>query len=307
MTVDAGRPGALLVVGVTRSGTTLVYRLLDAHPQIRLAYESKLLTEGWHEYRQLAPNPSPDDFTRLAERLARLDEAEELNGWLVSALREGAEELYRSRSFADLIEQLFERPGGIRWWGNKMLRAEVVPTVLQNWPAARRIYLLRDPRDVFASQKAKFGSRRPLASATYWSVHARHLAALEGDSERTLLIRYEELVAAPAEILKGILRFLGLEEGAAEALLAAVPVHSGSVGAWRDRLSEREVGSLEGACFEAMRDLGYEPEIAKGQRRLTAMRRGYEVFLENAHLIPWNPATWRRKGLFRRFWQSLRD
>ena len=87
-------PGALLVVGVTRSGTSFLHRLLNVHPSIRLAYESKVLTEGWQEYKRLPPAPSPERFTRYLETLAALDTEETLNEWLVSIWRTQRDALF---------------------------------------------------------------------------------------------------------------------------------------------------------------------------------------------------------------------
>ena len=314
MTVpNAGqRPGAVLIVGVTRSGTSYLYDLLNRHPGIRLAYESKVLTEGAHEYQKLAPQPTRNQFRRLLESLARLDEDERLNEWLSTALSEHEEALYEAHqeesSFARLIESVFQSGGPLEWWGNKMLRAEMVPSVTEIWPATRVIYLVRDPRDVFASQKRKFGSRRPAASAIYWSLHAKlgEESVAASGPDRQIILQYENLVFRPNEELERILQLLELDPGEAPTMLAATPVRTESVGQWRSQLDEREVEALETACFDPMKQYGYEASIATEGRELSTWKRGYETLLENAHQIPLNPAEWRRKRLLKRLWLAVR-
>ena len=188
-----------------------------------------------------------------------------------------------------------------------MLRAEMVPIVRESWPEARAVYLVRDPRDVFASQRRKFGSRRPLASAIYWTLHVDWMERLERENpERNLVLRYEDLVVQPEERLSGILSFLDLAPERAPEMLEVEAASAKSVGQWRERLEPNEVEAIEGVCFEAMQRYGYELEIAQSQVELSSWRRGYEAFRENAHQIPLNPTEWRRKGLFRRFWLSMR-
>ena len=299
------------IVGVSRSGTTFLYHLLNAHPQFRLSYEGRLFTEGWQCYRRYDDLKSRDQFDRLLSDLIACDRDESLNRWLgddvASAKTLLFEQHTRQPSFTGLIKQIYQLPGPAAIWGNKMLRIEMAPDILKHWPNARFVALVRDPRAVYASQKKFFPNRRLKYSGMYWNIHTGAIADHELPEEQIMVLRYEDFVEdAPAQLEK-ILTFAGQWDASIAAeMLKAHPASPASIGKWRDGLNDREVQTIEEICFDRMQQFGYQPELAKSSVRLGTFTKAVETVLDNKARIPRSLAECKNKKVLNRFWQTIR-
>jgi hypothetical protein len=78
-----------------------------------------------------------------------------------------------------------------------------------------------------------------------------------------LEVRYEDFVAGPRESLDSILEFTGLPSDRRPLEYAAEKVGVRDLSAnWRERLSAEDLGAVEDAAEETMRQLGYETALA---------------------------------------------
>lgn len=305
----------LFVVGVSRSGTSLLHGLLDAHPAIRLTYESRLISEGPRRFgkRRLRTWLS---LHRVLLEISRLEATEEKNLWLSTLLSEEeyAKELFgkfggSSEPFRDCVEDVYQKLGPVSCWGDKTLRIERTEYLLDFWPNARFVALVRDPRAIYASQIRRFPFRRLRAFSIYFNVHCQVLLRRrEERPEQFLIVRYEDLAQRPEETISRILAFSGIESDVGKELVfaEAKSVTSSSCDRWRDDLENGTVAELESLCFDSMNAFGYSPGYTKGQQNLSALIKFYEVVRENLHRLPLNPVDWYRKRLFSRLMVALR-
>lgn len=299
----------LFVFGVARSGTSYTHALLNAHPEIRLSYEGRLVREGPWLYRRHRRLHEREDFFALLDELCACEE-EPQNAWMVDVMRTHRDQLYRRHSeqpsCARLLESVYMLPDPVRCWGNKILRVEACPQLLELWPDARVLILVRDPRAVYASQ-LRFFRTRIRYSALYWNLHSRWTREHAADPARYLVVRYEDFVREPLPVLRGILERVGLWQPASAArMLETHPARADGVEGWRRVLTGDQVRTIEGYCAEEMERWGYAPELGVPSRRMGAVTRGVETLLENARRVPLDPAWWLRKDLLRRFLQALR-
>jgi hypothetical protein len=301
----------LFVFGVARSGTTFSGYLLNRHPHIRCSHEAVIFQDGLRIYQHSRNLHDKPAFGSLLERLAECDAGSKTNRWIAETLRTYGDELYRRHQqqpgFPTLIEALFDlAQQNLHCFGNKFIRVEYCPLLLKQWPHARVVLLIRDPRAAFASQKRYFGMRLKYA-AIYWNMHVRFALEHAEDRERYRVIRFEDLMHAPVEHLSEILSFAGQDPGLAEQIVSEVPPRVEALSKWREQLSSDEVQQLEEYCFEQMCTFGYQPELARGQRRITAAGRLIETLRQYAGKLPLDLGEWQRKRLWSRFWQMVRD
>ncbi|NLC56609.1 MAG: sulfotransferase [Armatimonadetes bacterium] len=102
-----------------------------------------------------------------------------------------------------------------------------IPFIDRLYPDCYVIHVLRDGRHTAASLIAR-GVKMPYAPQQWVGVHSIALPDLERlGPARGLLVRYEELLASPLELLLRICRHCGLDEGPAarEALATAIERH----------------------------------------------------------------------------------
>jgi hypothetical protein len=309
---DAPRQVAF-IVGVARSGTSFIHRIINRHPDVRISYEGHLFTEGWECYRRGQPFDTPTRFNKLLDQFVECDSDQRRNQWLVANILANREQLwheYQQRpSFAALLEQIYQIGGDVTCWGNKILRSEHCERILENFPSARFVVLVRDPRAVYASQKRFFTGMRIGYSAIYTNQHYRWVEDVASrDRGRYFVIRYEQFVREPGEALRTIFEFLGVESReSVDSILRTDPPHADSLDKWASQLKAAEIQQIESLCFDRMRRMGYTPSMATSQRALTVARRAFELLLEFSRNFSISPATWRRKRLWQRFLQSLAD
>jgi hypothetical protein len=301
----------LFVTGTARSGTSFFQDLLSQHPDVRLSYEGRVPTEGWICYQRHQKSlATRQGFDKLLDDLIDCDRTEVQNRWIANAIDDHRDRLFEEHqkhgTFGKLVETIYQLPGWVRCWGNKMLRIEMYPDILAHWPDAKFIVLVRDPRAVCASQVRFFPNRRLHYALIYWNVHSKWVTKVREMPEQFLVVRYEDFLAAPHERLQRVLELAGIwDPKIAEEMLTARAVSSEPLGKWRKNLTDKHVELIEGMCHDMMKELGYEPEIAHRQIHISQPRKILEIFLEKRHLSL-QPVVWRQKRPIKRLLGMLR-
>lgn len=275
-----GRLGAppVFVIGNGRSGTTWVYDLLTAHPEVAGIFESWLFGRGTGVRGLFHDSQWSPEMIELGK--AKLGRRYGLN-----ALGTREEMLLEVR---DLATRWFARAlePGHRYLVEKTPdHLHAIGLIAEVFPEARFVHVLRDPRDVADSMRAaaawnpgwagRTGRRAIAAAAAEWNaeVPAGRIAG-RALGDRYTEVRYEELKADTHAALERLFAFCGIEAGEA-AVEAAVRANDfagahgsgagegsfrrrGVSGGWRTSLSLHERLAVERHAGAAMRDLGYE-------------------------------------------------
>jgi hypothetical protein len=277
----------LFIVGCPRSGTTLLQRMVDAHPQIAIMSESRWIAEWFEERKGLTPDGTitSELLSQLLEnpRFVRLHIGRER---LMTLIPDGSPVSYSS--FVTGIFDLYGERKGKPLVGNKtpayVRKLDVLHTL---WPKVRFVHLIRDGRDVCLSvanwpkacQADKPGSFTtwrdgPVSTtALWWDLNVRRGRQAAGSLEPRLYyeIRYESLVSHPREECASLCAFLGLRyddamlrfhEGRTRsdpglsAKRARRPVTPG-LRDWRSQMPAQDVERFEAAAGELLVELGY--------------------------------------------------
>lgn len=269
----------VFIVGCTRSGTTLLRRMVDAHPQIAITFETHWIPVFFEQRTGLTPDGlvTPNLVSELLQ-YPRFDR-----------LQIGREDLERligngePVSYASLVSGLFDLYGKAR--GKALVGDKTpsyvgsLPTLHALWPRARFVHLIRDGRDVALSlidwrEGERIASEDPLSTAAlYWE----HRVRLGREPGRLLgpdlycELRYEALVADPAEACAALCEFLGVpydeamlrfHEGRTRtkpglsAKKAWLPITAG-LRDWRSQMSTEDVERFEAVAGDLLDELGY--------------------------------------------------
>lgn len=285
-------PVAPFVVGMGRSGTTLLRLMLNSHPLLAVPPETRFLHALLEQEGRTANaseafcatlrgTPTWPDFDLDAAELRR-----RVDSLAPFSLPDAVRAFYA----------YYAESQGKPLWGDKtptygLLLADIGALL----PEARFVHLLRDGRDSALSyRRVWFGPGRDLVQhARTWTERvsrARALGAALG--QRYLEIRYEDLVSQPAASLAAVCAFLDLPFSermldyhltAAEHIARTKPRHrpDGSlavgtehfleihartmtppdptrIGGWRRELSDDELRSYERCAGRLLQTLGYE-------------------------------------------------
>lgn len=200
MVPDDGLPTPYFLVGFPRSGTTLLERLLDAHPDIAAIDELPIVNAM---VNGLVEQTGGADAYPAA--LDSLDQE------AVGSLRQ---------SYWDRLREKHPDPVEGRQVIDKLpFNLIHLGLIFRAFPDARVLVALRDPRDVCLSCFANnFSPNRATVQLLDLERTARTYAAVMGLWQRyreilplqTHTHRYEDLVTSPREVLGRIVDFLGL-------------------------------------------------------------------------------------------------
>lgn len=244
------------IVGFSRSGTTLLARLLDNHSKVCVTPETRYC-RGVFPCGQVDSKPRNHEF--IANRIMSYWRIKDLNISKAEFLGEFLkwESSYRN-GFVSLLE-CYRRTRHKPLIGEKSpIHLSYVPILVEWFPDAAIFCLVRDGRDVVSSMlKAPFTHNNPLRHAAEWTATAKRIRRLEDQYPGNFqVIRFETLVTDPQGVLKDVCGRLGLEfepgqlEPVGESRVipdwekpwkseAAAAVDSSKVALWRTNLSPR--------------------------------------------------------------------
>jgi len=223
-------PQPIFIIGMPRSGTTLLDRILSNHSQVTSAGE---LDDFGRQLRRAADHRVTLDETML-QRMPGLDYADIGRGYL---------------------EQTQWRAPGARFFIDKLPRNWMLAGMMRRaLPQARILNLVREPMDVcFSNYRAMLGDSFPYsydleALAAHYLQYRRVLAHWHNAMPGQILdVEYGDLVRQPEETAHKVFSFCGLdwEPGCADltrnksvvATLSMVqvrePIHTRSFEEWR--------------------------------------------------------------------------
>lgn len=280
-----------------------------------MGYESKLPIEGAALYRrQSGPLDRPETMGAFFEQL-RTEIDDPSNTELFSRLAdpevvERCVGVHRAEpGWAPLCAAIVCSLESTTHWGNKLLRVELVPTLRELWPDAAFLVLTRDPRGVMASQSKKF-EHSVEYSAIYWNTHAEfvrdRLGLLPGQHDHsTMVVDLVEMARDPAPALRWAFAAVGLDTDPVDELVERFPGDPDRLDAWRRSLDRSLQRRVEEYCFDAMRSLGYEPELATAPRSIGRVRTVVAMAREHGGELLRDPGSIRRKQVGRRVRAAL--
>jgi hypothetical protein len=190
----------VVIFGAPRSGTTYVNGILNAHPTVHITHETRLFV-----WAHLTLNTLNNDHVSLTHR-------EEFKEYLKPELAGLIWRFYRELAPTASV------------WGDKnphyaAPRATgVLETIVELFPGAKFIHVIRDGRDVVASLVRK---RNPAGEPwvsfetahQVWNSHITtgHEFVLSAPPGTVLEVRYEELIADDVELARRMCEFVGID------------------------------------------------------------------------------------------------
>ncbi|WOH64119.1 sulfotransferase [Bradyrhizobium sp. BWA-3-5] len=286
-------PTVCFLLGLPRSGTTLLAHLLQQHPDIAAPPEPWLMLalEAFGRVDHRHPAGAPLIHLATSEFLGRIDRN------------------IASRAFADAAYGQYLAAAGKRTFVDKTPRNWLVLEFLDSlYPEAPRILLMRNPYAIAASLKSTWGisllsAGRPsdiaaclaglvldqpvpgIASSLADIVLGLPTLAAHRGRRQTQVVQYEVLVARPDEEIRRVIAGLGYGSTAIASatveqadylrsstfgdrkILEKKTIDERSVQAWQSELSIEEmqvVTDLVGA--DLLKELGYEQDLRYAQQ-----------------------------------------
>ncbi|CAN5826123.1 sulfotransferase [soil metagenome] len=303
---EAAEPEAIFVVGVSRSGTTLMRTVLETSERIAIAMENHYvghLVRGYgarEQFRRLG-DPADDasirkivDFVYSGEmqRHSRLREISPFWRWLIREIppaeleqRLLAAERTERGLFAALLRSYADFHGRPVMGEKTPAHLAFADTLLEWFPRSKLVHIMRDPRAVYVSDTRRrrdrptkpysWLMRLPLAfeavmvvqTVLAWSGAARrHRRLARAHPEHYTMIRFEDLVRRPDEVLPSLFEFLGVALPASVTdvkvvsrgfMLGEAGFDAGAADRWQEQIHPVADRALRLLLGRSMRRLGY--------------------------------------------------
>jgi len=289
---------APFIVGVGRSGTTMLRLMLDAHPELTIPPETHFVPELIDAIEGGAgPEQAVETMTAVRQwGDLHTEPAEVVERW------RGLERFEPGAALRCFYEMYAERQGKPRWGEKTPSYVKSMRKIEGALPEARFIHVIRDGRDVALSRwKRSLGKDPAPASqvAETWERRIRRAQRHGSKVGHYLELRYEDLVTDTEPNLRRIAEFLELDwnpvmmryyEHAAERMsemardlpaadgkptrpgeermqahaMTQKPPDPSAMYRWKERMSPEDVAAFDAAAGALLAELGYE--VGAGSR-----------------------------------------
>ena len=277
--------GPIFIVGLSRSGTTLVRELFNGHDQINLPRgESHILPMLVNRFGEHPDFADPGVRNNIVNTIETSMFVELLNR---KSMFPDLKPLCRVSpdNWQSFLEKLFrscavDQDKTDACWGDKtpgyLAHMQMLKRIC---PDARFVHIVRDVRDRCISVHGRWGKNR-FRAAHQWAAELEKADRFAGELGPDYLeIHYEELIQNPDTVLERVCAFLDLEyQEKMKQLKQPVQIWSdtsdqtvivsGNTGKYKDRLNRRQLKRIEEIAYPTMVKKGYAPVLADGHKPL---------------------------------------
>ena len=276
----------VFVVGCPRSGTTLLQRMLNNHPQLAVAYDTLFIPAVVRKQKNKNPLITPELIDKIIDfkRFSRFDFPPDILTRLTP----------EARNYAQLVSLIYEEFAHMH---GKTLGGEKSPGYVRHmpmlqklFPATRFVHLVRDGRNVALSlldwgkqkkrakgpaKKYKLWAKSPVAVSALWWVYKAGRGRQDAPRIRPgtyTEVRYEALVAEPETELSRLADFLDIPYSSdmvhfyagktkptpgLSAKSAWLPATKG-IRDWRVTMKHGDLELFEALAGECLLEFGYD-------------------------------------------------
>lgn len=209
---DAGKrrddSSPIFIIGPPRSGSTLLTTMLNAHPRIFMANESKVLVT-WL--------PQAGNFRRPLSEAAAAGILKDLESAELAPYRPlpTVQEIFDSLAVPDLpglirelLRQLAHREGKVRWGEKTAVAYRQLEAIRRAFPDGLLIGMVRDPMQIGSSYERMIPKWGALGGLLEWIDYQRTLAS-QLHELKILLVPYDELTKRPNDTLERVCTYIG--------------------------------------------------------------------------------------------------
>lgn len=272
----------IFIVGAPRSGTTLLQYMLRSHPNISLPTgESHFMIPLYRNSEKFGDLTKIENIRTVLEAMYQqsadfLDT--DIHG-IKFDIDRLTDELYAEgrNTIPDIISAVFEKNAlgeGKQRWGDKTPYYVLhMNTLLQMFPSAQFIHLIRDGRDCALSlfeRQHDFCVYNTFFAAKYWEIYVEGGRRIGKDLGEKVYyeVRYEDLLDNPEITLQRLCSFLNepysddilnfKKSGqAGKTPLLQKTVQKNNQGKWRSKMTRRQIATFEGAVGNTLATFGY--------------------------------------------------
>ena len=208
-------PARIIILGSPRSGTSLLSRMINAHPDIGVPQESHVYNQFFDIRHLYGPLTERGNQVQLLKDICSLGF---VRRWSPAPILADATSRISGPGFGAVFDALMMSWAvmqGNSGWGEKTPHhINYIDPLLESFPNAKIVHIVRDPRDACLSMiRARFGPKNAYAAATAWSGYLEAMRSVRVRYPETdsVSVRYEDLLADPVGTLQRICSVVDIE------------------------------------------------------------------------------------------------
>jgi hypothetical protein len=313
----------IFILGVHRSGTTLIRFILSSHSDIYIPPESDFIPRFFlnKPFKALTARDVKQLLHTIFTRYRFVEDWQGPQPNFKNFLDEETGTTTPSNFLSKLYGRYAVQNMASRWGDKTPIYTSYVKLIHQLFPQTQFIHILRDPRDAAISLLERY-AHREIHVDTYFAAKnwVRRITKARADAAslpvgQYLEIRYEELVSTPEAVVRNMCNFLNESFQPSmiqQELLARTkiepddyffnnvrnPLHNQSIGRWMNNLTDQDVRLIQAVTGPLMVELGYplvdigpmsKSEVVRMQRLSTkyqVLQSGRRVFQQLGLMPP---------------------
>jgi len=275
--------GPIFIVGAPRSGTTMLQYRLRNHPRISLPTgESHFFIPLYRNEKYYGDLSHQENVRRVLQ--AMYDQSQDFLETDLHGMKFDMDALARElhaegrHTMPAIISGLFEKnargEGKSRWGDKTPYYVMHIPKLIEWFPNAQIVHLIRDGRDVALSlfgRRHDFSVYNTYFAAEYWESYVEKGRTLGSQfpPHQYMEMRYEDLLAHPEDSMQRLCSFLGEPYSAELFAVTSVddpgktplvhePIKADNAGKWRSKMTPAQIRAFESVAGKTLREFGYD-------------------------------------------------
>lgn len=289
----------IFILGMNGSGTHMLADCLNNHPLIYI-HRQEILTIPYYYFNvsQYGNLQNEDNFNKLLKDFCNNAGFLSCNKWLPLEIpiNFGALEEKNLSKVIDVTFSFFASRVNKTIWGEHSPKyAAFIPILIDLFPRAKIIHIIRDGRDNAQSLNRRFG-QNIYRSIFQWKKLVRKARAdgFAAGVERYFEIKYEDLTNSPEYYMKKICSFLDVTFDSS-VLNPKMPMYEAknlnrqkgfivsNYGKWRERFTNTQIKKLEDIAGETLVNLGYEVMFSAGNKDIVNIKLFFLRWLDKIY------------------------
>ncbi len=287
----------IFIFGSARSGTSLLSRIVDSHPNIGVPFESHLYNIFYPWLKYYGDLALEKNRNRLIKDILQTDV---MAGWDPKPDFADIVKLLKKNDFHGIVDSVMNawlKKCGKKRWGEKTpWHMYYWREIIEGFPDAKFIFIVRDGRDASLSwRQARFGPKHIYFLAKRWKHFLNEYNKFKEivKKENLFELRYEDLLDRPEIITRDICKFVG--ESYSKEMLAfhentssyptdktndrnlSQPLMQSNKEKWRQKMTQTELRIFEAVAGEELEKYGYSRGVQNAN--ITVIENFYIVYL----------------------------
>jgi hypothetical protein len=204
----------IFIVGMARSGTTLLSEILNTHSKIVVSPETHYFRKYWLSDKQASLKKrvmlskkflASDEFKQFG---FSVEEKKEIEGEILEGLKSGQTEI-----LTNVLTRYRLSKKKTLWVEKTTAHLMFLPQITKLFPASQFVCLVRDPRDICLSlKKVPFNAHSTMSIARRWKRYSKRSSLYRNEYKTIFLeIKYEDLINNPEHELKKVCKFFSID------------------------------------------------------------------------------------------------